>query len=55
MQVLKRTFNWGWLTGSLSSRQEHGGIQAGMAQAELSVLHLHLKAVRRILAYRQLG
>jgi hypothetical protein len=28
----------------LSSRQEHGSIQAGMAQAELRVLRLHPKA-----------
>jgi hypothetical protein len=39
----------------LSSRWEHGGIQAGMVQEELRVLHLHLKAASRILAYRQLG
>jgi hypothetical protein len=36
----------------LSSRQEHGSIQAGMAQEELRVLHLHLKAASRILASR---
>ena len=28
----------------LSSRWEHGSVQAGMVQAELRVLHLHLKA-----------
>jgi hypothetical protein len=28
----------------LSSRWEHGSIQAGMAQEELRVLHLHPKA-----------
>ena len=39
----------------LSSRQEHGSIQAGMVQEELRVLHLHLKAASRILASRQLG
>jgi hypothetical protein len=39
---------------SLSSRWEHGSIQAGMVQAELKVLHLHLKAARRRLAFRQL-
>jgi hypothetical protein len=38
----------------LSSRQEHGKFQAGMVQAELRVLHLHLKATNRILASRQL-
>jgi hypothetical protein len=36
----------------LSSRQEHGSVQAGMMQAELRVVHLHLKAVGRILAFR---
>jgi hypothetical protein len=39
----------------LSSRQEHGSIQAGMVQEELRVLHLHLKAASRILTSRQLG
>ena len=39
---------------SLLSRQEHGSIQADMVQAELRVLHLHLKAASRILASRQL-
>jgi len=34
---------------------EHGSIQAGMVQAELRVLHLHLKAARRKLTSRQLG
>jgi hypothetical protein len=34
----------------VSSRQEHGSIQAGMVQEELRVLHLHLKAASRILA-----
>jgi hypothetical protein len=29
----------------LSSRQEHGSIQAGMVQKDLRVLHLHLKAL----------
>ena len=29
----------------LSSRQEHGSIQAGMVQEELRDLHLHLKDV----------
>jgi hypothetical protein len=57
--LLRTTFNWGWLPGSeicpSSSRQEHGSIQAGMVQAELRVLHLHLKAASRILASMQLG
>jgi hypothetical protein len=39
----------------LPSRQEHGSVQAGMVQAELRVLHLHLKAPSRILTSRQLG
>jgi hypothetical protein len=39
----------------LSSRQEHGSVQAGMVQEELTVLHFHLKANRRRLASRQLG
>jgi hypothetical protein len=33
----------------LSSRWDHGSIQIGMVQEELRVLHLHLKAARRIL------
>jgi hypothetical protein len=50
---LIKTFNWGWLTGSevsslVSSRWEHGSIQAGMVQVELRVLHLHLKAAMRL-------
>jgi hypothetical protein len=39
----------------LSSRLGHGSMQAGMVQAELRVLHLHLKAASRILTSRQLG
>jgi hypothetical protein len=39
----------------LSSRWEHGNIQAGMVQEELKVLHLHLKAASRRLASRELG
>jgi hypothetical protein len=39
----------------LSSRWEHGSIQAGMVQVELRVLHLYLKAASRILTSRQLG
>jgi hypothetical protein len=38
----------------ISSRQEHGSIQADMVQEELRVLCLHLKATSRILASRQL-
>jgi hypothetical protein len=40
---------------SLSSRWEHGNIQAGIIQKELRVLHLHLETARKILASRQLG
>jgi hypothetical protein len=32
--------------------KEYGSIQSGMVQEELRVLHLHLKAARRILASR---
>jgi hypothetical protein len=39
----------------LSSRQEHGSIQAGMVQEELRVLHLHLKAASKTLTTKQLG
>jgi hypothetical protein len=39
----------------LSSRQEHGSIQAYMVQKELRVFHLHLKAASRTLTSRQLG
>jgi hypothetical protein len=53
------TFNWGWLTGaefqSLSSRQEHGSIQAGVVQEELRDLHLHLKTTSGRLTSRHLG
>jgi len=40
--------------GPLSSRQEHGSIQAGMAKEELRIQHLVPKANRR-LASRKLG
>jgi hypothetical protein len=60
--VIRTTFNWGWLRGlevqrfsSLSSRQEHDSIQAGMVQEELRVLHLHLKAANGRLDSRLLG
>jgi hypothetical protein len=39
----------------LSSRWEHGSIQAGMAQEELRVLCLHPKAASGRLTSRQLG
>ena len=38
----------------LSSRQEHGSVQAGMVQEELRVPPLVLKAARRRLDSRQL-
>jgi hypothetical protein len=57
--LIRTTFNWGWLTHSevspLSSRREHGSIQADIVQEKLRVLHLRLKSVRRRLASRQLG
>jgi hypothetical protein len=37
----------------ISARQKHGSIQAGEVEEELRVLHLHLKAARR-LASKQL-
>jgi hypothetical protein len=39
----------------LSSRWEHGSIQAGMVQAELRVLRLHPKAASGRLTSRHLG
>jgi hypothetical protein len=36
------------------SRQDYVIVQAGILQEELRVLHLHLKASRRILAFRKL-
>jgi hypothetical protein len=39
----------------LSSRWEHGSIQAGMAQEELRVLCLHPKAASGRLTSRQIG
>jgi hypothetical protein len=39
----------------LSSRWEHGSIQAGMVQEKLRVLHLHPKAASGRLTSRQLG
>jgi hypothetical protein len=44
-----------WRFSPLSSRQEHGSIEAGSVQEELRILHLHLKAAIRLLASRQLG
>jgi hypothetical protein len=56
---LIKNINWGWLTGSevqsISSRWEHGSIQAGMAQEELRILCLHPKAASGRLTSRQLG
>jgi hypothetical protein len=53
------TFNWGWLTGSevqsIITKAGADSVQAGMVQAELRILYLHLKAASRILASQQLG
>jgi hypothetical protein len=50
--LIKKTFNWGWLTGS---EVQFIIVKAskGMVHEELRVLHLHLKADRRILAPRR--
>jgi hypothetical protein len=37
-----------------SSRWEHDIVQAGIVQEKLRVLHLHLNAANRILAFRKL-
>jgi len=50
--LIRTTFNWGWQVqkfSSLSSRWEHGSIQAGLVQEKLRVLHVYLKADSRIL------
>jgi hypothetical protein len=49
---IRTTFNWGWLTGS---EVQSIIIKAVMVQAELRVLHLHLKAASGRLASRHLG
>jgi hypothetical protein len=41
-------------SSTLSSRQEHDNIQAGMIKKDLRALQLHLKAASRILASKQL-
>jgi hypothetical protein len=57
--LIKATFNWSLLTGSevqfIIIKVGTCSIQAGMAQAELRVLHLHPKAASGKLTYRQLG
>jgi hypothetical protein len=57
--LIRRAFNWGWLTGSevpfIIIKAWHGSIQAGMVQEELRVQHLVLKSNRRRWASRQLG
>jgi hypothetical protein len=57
--LIRTTVNWGWLTcsavQSIILKAGTWSIQAGMVQEELRVLHLHLKAVSRILTFRQLG
>jgi|UPI00001E7CC5 hypothetical protein len=55
--LIKTTFNWGWLTGSIHYHQ--GGSmaacrQAGMMQEELRVLCLYPKAASGRLTSRQL-
>jgi hypothetical protein len=56
--LIKTTFNGAGLQvqrfSPLSSRQEHGSIQAGMVQEKLRVLHVHLKAAKRMLTFGQL-
>ena len=39
----------------LSPKWEHGSVQAGIVQAEMRVLHLHLKAASGRLTFRQIG
>jgi hypothetical protein len=55
----KTTFNWADLQiqrfSPVSSRWEHGTVQAGMVQEELRVLHFHLKAASTTMTFRQLG
>jgi hypothetical protein len=57
--LIKTTFNWGWLTSSevqfIIINVGACSIQAGMAQAELRVLHLHPKTASGRLTSRQLG
>jgi hypothetical protein len=53
--LIRTTFNWDWVTGSeVQSIIKVGAWQyvqeVGMAQKELRVLHLHLKAARKRLA-----
>jgi hypothetical protein len=54
--LIRTAFNWGWLTGSevqsIFIKREHDSIQVGIVQEDLRVLHLHLKAARRILTSR---
>jgi|UPI0000F4AFE4 hypothetical protein len=56
--LIRTTFNWDWLTGSeVQSIIKVGAWQhpgRGMMQAELKVLHLHLKAASGRLTSRQL-
>jgi hypothetical protein len=57
--LIRMTFNWDWLTvqrfSPLSSRWEHGSIQANVGLEKLRVLPLVPKAARRRLASKQLG
>jgi hypothetical protein len=51
--LIRTTFNWGWLTGL---EVQFSIIKVGTWQhSGRHVLHLHLKAVRRRLAFRKLG
>jgi hypothetical protein len=51
--LMRTAFHWGWLTGQrfspLSSRWEHGTVQADMVQEELRVQELVPKTNRRLL------
>jgi hypothetical protein len=57
VSLIKTTFNWGWLTGSVRSSVHYhqGESMAGMVQEELRVLYLHPKDASGRLTSRQLG
>jgi hypothetical protein len=50
--LIRMTFNWGGLTGSVHYHhgRKHGSIQAGMGLEELRVLHHVPQGTRRKLA-----
>jgi len=53
---IRTTFNWGWLTGSeVQSIIIEAGTWQHPGRHGAEVLYLALKAVRRILASRQVG